>query len=76
VAETPIEQSFGMAMQLADMNAQKGNLAKAVDYSSKVMQVYGTRSRRAFRKVHGIMNGQGVRLHGRERYRRRITEGN
>lgn len=40
-ADMPIEQSFGTVMQLADTYAAKGNLDKAVEYSSKVMQVFG-----------------------------------
>jgi tetratricopeptide (TPR) repeat protein len=39
--ESPIDQSFGTFIQLADEYAKKGNLDKAVEYSSKVMQAFG-----------------------------------
>jgi tetratricopeptide (TPR) repeat protein len=41
VAEKPIEQSFGYAIQLADIHAQKGNLPKAAEYADKVLKAFG-----------------------------------
>jgi tetratricopeptide (TPR) repeat protein len=41
VAEFPIEQSYQAALQAAAVYAQKGDLAKAVDYANKVMTAFG-----------------------------------
>jgi tetratricopeptide (TPR) repeat protein len=41
VADVPIEKSYGVALQVAQIQAQKGNTEKALQYFSKVMDVYG-----------------------------------
>ena len=41
VAEVPIEKSFGVALQVAQIYAQRKNTEKALQYFSKVMDVYG-----------------------------------
>jgi tetratricopeptide (TPR) repeat protein len=41
VVDFPIEQSYQAALQVAGIYAQKGDLAKAVDYAGKVMTAFG-----------------------------------
>lgn len=41
VADVPIEKSFGVALQVAQIYAQRRNTDKALQYFSKVMDVYG-----------------------------------
>lgn len=41
LADVPIEQSFGTALQMAQINLEKQNVPKALELYSKVMSVYG-----------------------------------